>query len=159
MILRAIIRTLLLCCGLTGIANASAQDDAAWFREHVEPVLRKRCFACHSHAAELMEGGLSLDWRSGWESGGSRGPAIVPGDVDSSLLIQAIRHLDPDLQMPEEKLPDDEIATLMQWVKNGAFDDRMTIPIGVTDAQALDWWSLKPLAKTVVLDSRRVAGV
>ena len=150
MILRAIIRTLLLCCGLTGIANASAQDDAAWFREHVEPVLRKRCFACHSHAAELMEGGLSLDWRSGWESGGSRGPAIVPGDVDSSLLIQAIRHLDPDLQMPEEKLPDDEIATLMQWVKNGAFDDRMTIPIGATDAQALDWWSLKPLAKTVV---------
>ena len=150
MILRAIIRTLLLCCGLTGIANASAQDDAAWFREHVEPVLRKRCFACHSHAAELMEGGLSLDWRSGWESGGSRGPAILPGDVDSSLLIQAIRHLDPDLQMPEEKLPDDEIATLMQWVKNGAFDDRMTIPIGATDAQALDWWSLKPLAKTVV---------
>ncbi len=150
MILRAIIRTLLLCCGLSGTGNASAQDHAAWFREQVEPVLRKRCFACHSHAAELMEGGLSLDWRSGWESGGSRGPAIVPGDVDRSLLIQAIRHLDPDLQMPEEKLPDDEIATLLQWVKNGAFDDRKTFPIGVTDAQALDWWSLKPLAKTVV---------
>lgn len=150
MILRAITGALLLGFGLTGTANASPRDDSAWFREHVEPVLRKRCFACHSHAAELMEGGLSLDWRSGWESGGSRGPAIVPGDVDSSLLIQAIRHLDPNLQMPEEKLPDDEIATLTQWVQNGAFDDRQTIPIGVTDAKALDWWSLKPLSKAVV---------
>ena len=96
MLLRPIICTLLLCCGLTDAANASGQDDAAWFHEKVEPVLRKRCFACHSHAAELMEGGLSLDWRSGWEAGGSHGPAIVPGDVENSLLISAIRHVDPD---------------------------------------------------------------
>ena len=150
MILRAIIGTLLLCCGLTGPANAGVEDHEAQFREVVEPVLRKRCFACHSHAAELMEGGLALDWRSGWESGGSRGAAIVPGDVDSSLLIRAIRHVDPDLQMPEEKLPDDEIATLTQWVRAGAFDHRQTIPIGVFDAQALDWWSLKPLTQSAV---------
>ena len=150
MILRAMISTLLLCCGLNGAANASVQDDAAWFQEKVEPILRKRCFSCHSHAAELMEGGLALDWRSGWETGGSRGPAIVPGDPDSSLLIRAIRHLDPDFKMPEEKLPDDEIAALTQWVQTGAFDDRKAIPIDVIDAQALDWWSLKPLAKPEV---------
>jgi len=150
MILRAIFSTLLLYCSLTGPVAACVQDDAAWFREEVEPVLRKRCFSCHSHAAELMEGGLSLDWRSGWETGGSRGPAIVPGDVDNSLLIRAIRHVDPDFQMPEEKLPDDEIATLTQWVKTGAFDDRKAIPSDVIDAQALDWWSLKPLTQPAV---------
>ncbi|MEJ7591868.1 MAG: DUF1549 domain-containing protein [Planctomycetaceae bacterium] len=142
--------TLLLCCGLTVPAVASDHDDAVYFREEVEPVLRKRCFACHSHAAELMEGGLSLDWRSGWETGGSRGPAIVPGDVDSSLLIRAIRHADPELQMPEEKLPGNEIAALTHWVETGAFDDRKTIPISAMDAQALDWWSLKPLAQPEV---------
>ena len=148
-ILRAIVSTLLLGCGLTVTAEA-IDDDAVYFHEEVEPVLRKRCFACHSHAAEVMEGGLSLDWRSGWETGGSRGPAIVPGDVDSSLLIRAIRHVDLDLQMPDEKLPDNEIATLTHWVETGAFDDRKTIPIIAMDAQALDWWSLKPLAKPAV---------
>ncbi|MBC7965043.1 MAG: DUF1549 domain-containing protein, partial [Fuerstia sp.] len=140
----------LLCCGLTGAAHASTQDDAAWFHEKVEPVLRKRCFACHSHAAESMEGGLALDWRSGWETGGSRGPAIVPGDVENSLLIRAIRHVDPEFRMPEEKLPDDEIATLTRWVETGAFDDRKAIPVSVIDPNALDWWSLKPLAKPEV---------
>ena len=150
MILRAIFRALLLYCSLTGPVAACVQDDAAWFREEVEPVLRKRCFACHSHAAEVMEGGLSLDWRSGWETGGSRGAAIVPGDVDNSLLIRAIQHVDPDFQMPEQKLPDAEIAALTQWVKSGAFDDRKANPIGVIDAQALDWWSLKPLSQPAV---------
>ena len=145
-----IISALLLCGGQASPANASVQDDATWFRDKVEPVLRKRCFACHSHAAELMKGGLSLDWRSGWETGGSRGPAIVPGDVENSLLIRAIRHADADFQMPEEKLPDDEIATLTHWVQTGAFDDRQTIPIGVSDAHAMDWWSLKPLTQPAV---------
>ncbi len=149
-VLRAVIGTALLCCSLTIPDTVSAQDDAGYFRDEVEPVLRKRCFACHSHAAALMEGGLALDWRSGWEAGGSRGPAIVPGDVDSSLLIQAIRHADPNLQMPDEKLPDHEIATLTKWVETGAFDDRKLVPTSVNDPQALDWWSLKPLTRPEV---------
>ena len=124
---RAVIGTTLLCCGLAVPATAGGQDDAAYFRDEVEPVLRKQCFICHSHAAELMEGGLALDWRSGWETGGSRGPAVVPGDAEQSLLIRAIQHVDPDLQMPEEKLPDI-----------------------VSAAQALDWWSLKPLTRPEV---------
>ena len=147
---RAVIGTTLLCCGLAVPATAGGQDDAAYFRDEVEPVLRKQCFICHSHAAELMEGGLALDWRSGWETGGSRGPAVVPGDAEQSLLIRAIQHVDPDLQMPEEKLPDNEIAVLTRWVETGAFDDRKIVPHIVSAAQALDWWSLKPLTRPEV---------
>ncbi len=124
---------------------AQENDAAAYFRDRVEPVLRKRCFSCHSHSADELAGGLALDWRSGWETGGGRGPAIIPGDVEQSLLIKAIRHSDPNLQMPEEKLPDEEIAVLTQWIASGAFDDRKATPAGTNDAQALDWWSLKPL--------------
>ena len=35
-------------------------------------------------------------------TGGDRGPAIVPGNPDESLLIKAVRHLD-DLEMPPKK--------------------------------------------------------
>ena len=59
--------------------------------ENIEPLLKSHCFECHSHASGEMEGGLTLDSRSGWAEGGSRGPAIVPGKPEESLLIKALR--------------------------------------------------------------------
>lgn len=126
-------------------AETRADEGEAFFSEQVEPILRKRCYECHSHAARDMQGGLALDWRKGWETGGDRGPAIVPGDADASVLLRAVSHDDPDLQMPEEKLPDEEIALLVRWVENGAADPRSIMPEAAAVADAGDWWSLKPL--------------
>ena len=39
-------------------------------------------------------------------------------------------------------LPDGEIALLEQWVRKGAADPR---ELNLTDNDALNWWSLKPL--------------
>ena len=122
---------------------SSLGDEAATFREQVEPILARRCFGCHSHAAGLMEGNLALDWKSGWQIGGDRGPAILPGAPDESLLIRVVRHGDPDLRMPDEKLPDEEIAILESWVLNGAIDPRVAEPARGPDAG--DFWSLRPL--------------
>ena len=36
--------------------------------------------------------------------GGESGPAVVPGDPEKSLIIQAIRHVDESLEMPPESL-------------------------------------------------------
>jgi hypothetical protein len=124
-------------------ASASRDLDAKRFHQQVEPILREHCYPCHSHAAGQMENGLALDWKSGWVKGGDRGPAIVPGKPDESLLVRAIRHVDPDLKMPEEQLDPTEIETLVEWVRQGAFDDREITPLA-KDAQP--WWSLKPLA-------------
>ena len=44
---------------------------------------------------------LALDWRGGWEEGGVRGPAIVAGDPENSLLIEAVRYRGR-LQMPPD---------------------------------------------------------
>ena len=125
-------------------------DETDYFQDHVEPLLKRRCYACHSHAAELMEGGLALDWRSGWQTGGGRGPAIVPGDPDASLLIRAIRHADPDLAMPDEKLPDAEIEILTRWVQQGAHDSRTVKPDSADAKISADWWSLRPLERPAV---------
>ena len=128
-------------------ARGEQVDDpaaAGWFRERVEPLLARRCLPCHSHATERMEGGLALDWQSGWQTGGSRGPAIVPGDPDSSLLVTVVRHGDPDLRMPAEPLPAAEVETLVEWVRRGAPDPRVAPP------RSGDWWSLRPLERPAV---------
>ena len=128
-------------CVLLALGSRLLADDAAFFREKIEPLLRERCYECHSHAGK-MKGGLTLDSRSGWVEGGESGPAIIPGKPDASLLIRAIRRLDEDLSMPPKKpLPPGEVALLTEWVRLGAPDPRTT----VAKKPDNDWWSLKPL--------------
>ena len=113
------------------------------FSSKVEPLLKERCFECHSHEAGKMKGGLSLDSKSGWVTGGDSGPAIVPGKPDESLLIQAIRYQDEEYEMPPKKqLSDAEIEILVNWVKRGAPDPRETTRPPLPNS---DWWSLRKL--------------
>jgi len=93
---------------------------------------------------------LSLETKQGWLTGGDTGPAIVPGDPDKSLLIQAVRYLDEDLQMPPkgEKLSDDKIADLVAWVKMGAPDPRVAGAVdtnSVANKSPRDHWAFKPI--------------
>jgi hypothetical protein len=112
----------LLITATLGLAAAlhAAEDDTAFFEAKVLPVLQKRCFECHSHDSKI-KGGLALDSRSGWEQGGDNGPALVPGNLEKSLLIKAVRYRDENFEMPPKaKLPAEEIAILEAWVKQGA---------------------------------------
>lgn len=99
-------------------AQAPAKADVRYFDTRVAPILARRCLGCHNQ--ELNDGGISFFDRETLIKGGSRGPAIVPGQPEESLLIHAIRR-DSELQMPPGvKLPSREIVTLTEWVKRGA---------------------------------------
>ena len=112
------------CAGVAAVGADPATDAERHFNEKVLPVLAARCFECHAHDREI-EGGLTLDSRSGWQEGGDSGPAIVPGKPDESLLVKAIRYGDAALEMPPTgKLPAAEIEIIEQWVASGAADPR-----------------------------------
>ena len=74
--------------------------DVQFFESKVRPLLVKHCYGCHSTEGDRIRGGLVLDSRDGWKAGGISGPAIVPGDPDASLLIEAVRGTDPGFLMP-----------------------------------------------------------
>ncbi|MDA1047791.1 MAG: PSD1 and planctomycete cytochrome C domain-containing protein [Verrucomicrobia bacterium] len=96
-------------------------SDLVFFESKVRPLLIERCYKCHSHKAKKLKGDLYLDSRKGTLHGGETGPAVKPGDLSGSLLIEAIRYRDPDLQMPPKtKLSASEIETLERWVSMGA---------------------------------------
>jgi hypothetical protein len=136
--------------GTGSIVSVRADD---YFTSKIEPVLKQRCYECHSHEKK-MKGGLTLDSRSGWEHGGDSGPAIDVGKPEESLLIKMVRWSDDEHQMPpKEKLPPAEIALLEEWVRRGAPDPRMLMKKRPTET---DWWSLKPLVLPKVAE---VAGV
>jgi hypothetical protein len=105
-----------LLAGMTASARGAA-DDRDFFETKVRPVLAGSCYDCHT---EMRSGGLRLDSREAMLKGGKSGPAIVPGDPDKSLLIQAVRQTGT-LKMPKDgRLTAAEIDGLVEWVKNGA---------------------------------------
>jgi hypothetical protein len=145
-----------ICVGWLVAGSALAQEPATdgqrWFREKVQPILERNCYECHSSQAKKVRGGLLLDTRAGIRKGGDSGPAVVPGDVKKSLLIQAVRH-QGDLAMPprKSKLPDAVIADLVKWVRAGAPDPRdyaSTMARASGPADPLTFWSFHPVQRT-----------
>ncbi|MEC9091908.1 MAG: c-type cytochrome domain-containing protein, partial [Planctomycetota bacterium] len=124
-----------------------AKNDEDFFESRVRPLLIKHCQECHG--SQKQESGLRLDSRDGWLRGGDRGPAIIAGQPETSLLILALKHQDPDLAMPpSKKLADSEIADLEAWIKRGAIDPRRETPQtkpAMSLKQAQSFWSFQPL--------------
>ena len=128
---------------------AAPPDPAEHFELKIRPILANRCFGCHSSAPL---GGLAMNTRNGLLKGGKTGPALIPGNPNESLIIQAIEHTNDKMKMPlgGSKIPEIEIATLKQWVKDGAFWPEVkftpTVTYNITDKQR-DFWSFRPITK------------
>jgi len=140
----------LLACtagGVLGAAQPTAQQ-GEFFEKQIRPILAERCYECHS-AEKKQKGGLSLDTREATLKGGDTGPALVAGDPEKSLLIEAVRYKNHDLQMPPKKrLTDGEVNALEDWVKMGAPDPRESAPVAkrgrvIDIAEGRKFWRFK----------------
>ena len=101
-------------------------DQSEFFEAKVRPILAEHCYDCHSNQAKKLKGKLFLDSKWGWATGGVGGPAIIPGDLVESMVIDAVRHTEElvDAMPPKYKIEDEEIAILEKWVAMGAPDPR-----------------------------------
>jgi hypothetical protein len=107
-----------------GADPAAATPEALEFFEHrIRPVLVEHCYKCHSPDADVVKGGLRLDTAELMRQGGDSGPAIVPGDPQESLLMEALRYESFEMP-PDGKLPDAVIADFETWIDQGAADPR-----------------------------------
>ena len=142
--------------GLTSLAlclaafNPTTADDQAgrdFFEKNVRPLLVKHCYECHSQKAEKQKGSLLLDVRSGWQTGGESGPAIVPGKPEESLLVASVRYESFEMP-PKGKLAPAEIRIFEKWVAMGAQDPRdgvASIPESKIDfEEARRFWAFQP---------------
>jgi Planctomycete cytochrome C len=96
-----LVATCLISLSVTG--SIIAQDDTeglAFFEANIRPILIRHCYECHSAESGEAEGGLRVDSREAIRKGGERGPAVVPGRPEASLLLSAVSHSDADLKMP-----------------------------------------------------------
>ena len=153
----------LVVAGLVGLVfparptAAQTPDGVEFFEMRVRPVLAANCFACHT--ASKM-GGLQVDSRESLLTGGGRGPALVPGAPDRSLLIQAVRHSLAELKMPPQgKLKPEEIDDLARWIKAGAAWPETIVSSStaassatksgakIITAEQRNFWAFRPIQK------------
>jgi hypothetical protein len=156
-----------LCAASFAVAADDVQptkEGLEFFEKNVRPILSDRCYECHSASKNSSKGGLILDSRDGAFKGGDEGPSVVPGNLEKSLLIKAVRYTDPEFAMPPKKtggkLPDDKIAILEEWVKMGA-----PMPAGGAakltglTGKARDHWAFQPVTKPTVPEVKNRAWV
>ena len=92
----------------------------------VADVLAAKCVGCHSDV--LAENKLNLEEVPKMLRGGKRGPALVPGKADQSLLFQMAAHRVEPVMPPKDKkdakpLTPDELGLIRAWIDDGAKDD------------------------------------
>ena len=115
------------------------------FENLVRPLLAQQCQKCHGE--KKQQGGLRLDSRQAILKGGDNGPAVVPGEPGSSLLIRAVSH-STELKMPAaKKLPPEQIVALERWVRDGAAWPGDGPPKAAFDSASIakTLWSLRPV--------------
>ncbi len=110
----------LLCVLCVCVVSPSARSAGPEYNRDIRPILAENCFACHGPDSAARKAGLRLDIRDEAVKAG----AIVPGNPDSSALIERINSSDPKEQMPPrkslKKLTPAQKQTLKQWVAGGA---------------------------------------
>ncbi|MCY2974601.1 MAG: PSD1 and planctomycete cytochrome C domain-containing protein [Planctomycetota bacterium] len=136
--------------------SSNTKENLEFFEKSVRPLLVEHCYSCHSVKAEKLQAGLRVDSRAALLKGGESGEALVPGDIDKSLLISSVRYESYEMP-PKGKLPAKDIETLERWVEMDApwpdekepevmgSGDGLAPPVFDLEKRKADHWAWQPL--------------
>ena len=148
-------RVLFFSCVLSvALVEVSARPTTST-EQAARAILEKNCSACHG-AARMS--GLDLRQRETLLKGGTRGPALIPGKAEESLLYQAASH-SGELKMPpqQDQLSSEDLEILRQWINEGApWSSAETVH---TQSVNSSWWSFRKLQPPPIPTTKNVTWV
>ena len=135
---------------------ARMQEGIQFFKQSVRGIFKNNCLECHG--GEEVEGEFDLSNRQSLLSSG-----LVSDSAEDSDLMESIRHtFEPYMPHKLDKLPDDEIQAIADWIDLGAPYDKPLAdsavirnegPMVVTDKDR-DYWAYRPLSAPKVPRAR-----
>lgn len=107
------------------VSVPSRKEPVSYVRE-VADVLGAKCVGCHNEA--LAENKLNMESPEAMIRGGKRGPSVVAGKAEESLLFKMAAHRVEPVMPPAAKkdapsLTPAELGLLKLWIDAGAKDD------------------------------------
>ncbi len=118
--------------------QADESADSAFFEKKIRPVLVEHCYECHSASSKSINGGLRLDTREAIRIGGESGPGVVPGELESSSIVSALKYESVEMP-PRGKLSESVIADFQKWIVDGAMDPREADALPASVLPEMDW--------------------
>lgn len=110
------------------------------YEKDIQPIFDEKCVSCHN--VVIPESKLNLEDAASLFKGGKRGPAVVPKDLEKSLLYQvAARAVEPAMPPLPNKasaaaVTPQELGILKKWIEEGA-------PAGTaSEQQPVSWQSI-----------------
>ncbi len=153
-------RLYLLLVFLLTLSAGLAEQRTDFFEKKIRPVLSMSCYECHSAKSKSLKAGLLLDRKAGWVRGGKNGAVIHPGKPDESILMNALKYDNHELQMPPSgKLSETVLADFEKWISMGAPDPRNSsmeevFAVGGLKAKSLkegrEFWAFKPIKQPLL---------
>lgn len=107
--------------GSRGLAADKAGQEVVDFSRQIQPLLARRCFACHG--PDQAEAGLRFTDRDAALAAAESGEAaIVPGSSETSSLVARLVSQHEGERMPPEgeRLTDAEVDLFRRWIDQGA---------------------------------------
>lgn len=143
----------------TALPPEVAAAGIEFFESKVRPIFAEHCHSCHG--ADMQKSGLRLDRASGIFAGGDTGPVLIQGEPEKSRIVSAIQYTNNRLMMPpDQKLPEDAIQAISDWIAMGApwpeDDELITQPD--EEHSKSEWierlkrhhWSFQPVESTAI---------
>jgi mono/diheme cytochrome c family protein len=98
---------------------APTPEGVSYIRDIV-PIFESSCAGCHGAL-----GGWDASTFGSVVNSGDNGPAVIPGDAESSLLAQKVlgTHTFGTIMPPAGSLPDDQVQLILDWIIVGAPDN------------------------------------
>ena len=148
--------SLLLAISSIGAAHRVSAEELTprqneLFEIHVRPTLVAHCIECHGE--QKQRGGLKLTSQADVLQGGLSGPAVVPGEPEESLLLEALRY--ESLEMPPTGRLASEVADGIEaWIEAGAPwpQDVVLRPTPKISPEGRQWWCYQPIDDPPVPD-------
>ena len=117
--------TLFMLVARAGLANDSESKPAKrTFEQHVLPIFRAKCVACHS--GERPKAGLDLTSHRTVMLGGYAGPVVRRAAAESSLLWERIAS--GEMPPKDTKLTADEKGVIRHWIREAKLHYRPPLP-------------------------------
>jgi mono/diheme cytochrome c family protein len=110
------------------------------FRKQVEPIFAFHCNGCHGD--DGVAAGLDTSSYSNLRKGGELGNDIVAGDPDASEIVQRIEGRRGErrrMPLGSRPLTGEQIGQIRAWIKAGARDDGVSVPVQRLNLRGLKW--------------------
>src|SRR5688500_7202718 len=117
-----LLQTVLTSVAIMLATSAMAQDKVT-YDDHLAPIFRQRCSSCHNPTAKKAD--LDVTNYVALMQGGASGAVIEAGDASASYLFALVAHeAEPYMPQGADKIPDNEIELLRQWIDGGALENK-----------------------------------